>query len=791
MYQLMNQQSKFLIFLLAMSSSLLAAPNYSELSFDHVVVDQDGPRSPWGKTMGDLDNDGLTDLIVGGHKTNIPTVAQKILRKLGLWDNKNIMGDLVWYQAPTWKKRLISNKFYIRTSINVGDLNNDKFNDIVATTDKGLIWFENPGTNYQSKEWIAHSIDANKYHDVVISDLDLDGHLDLIARNQSLFRHNDGNTVNLYYQNATTTKPNEKWKKSIIQINHGEGLKVSNINKDAYPDIVVNQVWLRNPGKSKEASWTQHQYTDSWTWQDVSIDVADINNDTRNDIILTPSEKEGQHYRISWFAAPKNPTKVWLENVIDSRVEAIHHAIQARDYDKDGNIDILTSEMNQGTNPDEIKIYLNKPKATPAWEKQVISNSGSHNIQSGDVDNDLDMDFFGTHWEIKKYKGKYPVHLWKNQTSDIKQKNWVRHVIDPKKPWKSIFIVAQDIDGDNLTDIITGGWWYKNPGMLSKHWTRHSIGKHANNIAHISDYDNDGDIDVLASRWENVSSHPNLLTRIKNRLNIKKHNYHANGEEFVWGQNDGSGNFKIFNNIDRANGDLLQGSTLLSLNHSSNIALSWHKADQGIQLFTIPSQPTEQQWVWQTISPASQDEQLTSGDIDNDGDADLLLGTQWLENTQGVWALHTLHNTNKKPDRSLLKDMNKDGLLDAVIGYEAISKSGLVAWYKQNKGALWEEHIVGSVTGPMSLSIADMDNDDDIDIIIGEHSLKAPEKARLMWFENTNGLATSWESHLIFQGDEHHNGAITIDIDNDGDNDVISIGWTHGRVLLYENRQIQ
>jgi len=34
---------------------------------------------------------------------------------------------------------------------------------------------------------------------------------------------------------------------------------------------------------------------------------------------------------------------------------------------------------------------------------------------------------------------------------------------------------------------------------------------------------------------------------------------------------------------------------------------------------------------------------------------------------------------------------------------------------------------------------------------------------------------------------EHHDGAVLADIDDDGDLDILSIGWSHGRVLLYEN----
>jgi hypothetical protein len=42
----------------------------------------------------------------------------------------------------------------------------------------------------------------------------------------------------------------------------------------------------------------------------------------------------------------------------------------------------------------------------------------------------------------------------------------------------------------------------------------------------------------------------------------------------------------------------------------------------------------------------------------------------------------------------------------------------------------------------------------------------------------------------VSTGDEHHDGAVLVDIDGDGDLDIISIGWAHGRVLLYENKAI-
>jgi hypothetical protein len=69
---------------------------------------------------------------------------------------------------------------------------------------------------------------------------------------------------------------------------------------------------------------------------------------------------------------------------------------------------------------------------------------------------------------------------------------WHRHVIDGDKPWRSLFIDAADIDGDGRKDIVTGGWWYQNPGDIQQRWPRHTIGEPLHNIAAVFDFDDDG-----------------------------------------------------------------------------------------------------------------------------------------------------------------------------------------------------------------------------------------------------------------------------------------------------------
>ena len=704
--------------------------------FDKIIVDRNSPTDPWGKATGDINGDGRIDLLVGGHGGQ----------------------GLVWYENPNWKKHVIDASGSFGTDHEVADLDGNGILDIVSLRDESLVWYRNLGND----KWEMTTIDSVGLHDIEIADLNRDGDLEIIGRGQTSFR-NTGHALYLY------SRRGREWQRTAIEVPKGEGLKVTDLDQDGWTDIVVNAHWLKNPGKGKEA-WKLYQFATDWTWQDTYIDVGDINGDGRPDIVMSPSEPAGGKYRLSWFEAPRNPLGKWAEHIVAENVESSRHFVGLADFDRDGRLDIATATMHQSTGSVEIGLYLNNRFGND-WSKRIIANAGSHNMRILDVDGDGDPDLFGANWSGPDQQ----ILLWVNQICSPAKgcPSWRRHVIDGKRPGKAVFIIPADIDGDRQVDMATGGFWYRNPGRPDGNWERRAFGDPASDLILLADLDGDGDTDGILTRWRESKA----------------------DSRFVFAENQGRGNFKLRTDLPAGAGDFLQGRALghFSSTPKAQLALSWHIAGKGIELMTIPRAPMKDGWKIETISDFSQDEALTSGDIDGDGRLDLLLGTFWLQNTTDGWRRFAIDTSRPKPDRNRLADINQDGKLDAVVGFEAISKMGEVIWYEQGSIATqpWRQHLIGTVIGPMSLDVADFDGDGDIDVVVGEHNLEHPDNARLLLFENLDGHGGKWLEHVLHIGDEHHDGTIAVDIDGDGDVDIISIGWDHGRVLLYENMSLR
>ena len=206
--------------------------------FEHLFVDRSGLNDPWGKAVGDINGDGLPDIVVGAHKPAKRTIWERLLVKLKIKDASNLrQGELVWYANPHWEKHLVSDRDRFRTDHEVADIDGDGRNDIVALGDAGMAWFKNP-------DWSATLIDPQKLHDVEIADLDGDGDIDIVARNQSLFNYNNGNQLHFYRQDSPT-----RWDRFTVPCPTERGSSWPTWTGMEHLDVVVTGYWYQNPGR--------------------------------------------------------------------------------------------------------------------------------------------------------------------------------------------------------------------------------------------------------------------------------------------------------------------------------------------------------------------------------------------------------------------------------------------------------------------------------------------------------------------------------------------------------------
>jgi len=727
--------------------------------YEYLILDADPPVTDLGGlAVGDIDGDGHDEIVVAGD------------------------GALLWYR-PDGSDRGIIAEGVFAVGLAIGDIDGNGRNEVVAAEEDSatsswmISWFASP--ERAGAPWQRNVLDpacTGNPHDILVHDVDGDGRLEVLAN----AAYTDAPGVFLYRADGDLARP---WAKHTVSTGHfAEGLSVGDLNGDGRVEIVHGPDWFQAPLEGPYSGpWLRRVYAPAFR-EMARTAVVDVTGDGLAEIVIVESEYPDG--RLSWFEnrGVEQGEVMWYEHRLEERLSFAHSLHAWREAD--GTTRCFVAEMAKGGwdapyNWDARLLEFRTSNGGRSWQRTLLAQgTGTHQAIMVDVDGDGVREVVGKAWG--KALGIPCVHLWHRRDEAPALAAWRHLFVDRDKPGVATDVLAADLDGDDLADVICGAWWYRSPD-----WVRRTIPGVAQVLC-AGDVDGDGLPELVATRApDGAEQQSSALT---SRLCWLKPIDPLAG---AWEMHD----------IGIGSGDWPHGAALAPVLPDGRLALviGYHNASQGQppELFEVPDDPRRGPWPHRVLADIPYGEELLPSDLDGDGDLDIVAGPYWLENRgDGTFAVHALVD-GWQVARVAVADVNGNGRLDVILGEEVldfenrVTPWSRVAWLEHPedpRSSPWIAHVIDKVRCPHSLDVADLDGDGEPEIIVGEHDPFKPyrSRCRLMIYKRANGQGSAWTRYLVDDRFEHHDGAQVADL-GEGVRGILSHGWKDSRyVHLWE-----
>lgn len=375
-------------------------------------------------------------------------------------------------------------------------------------------------------------------------------------------------------------------------------------------------------------------------------------------------------------------------------------------------------------------------QSSSAWKKHTVMKLSAQSkadkvtslvntAVSSDFDKDGYMDI------MTSFAGK--VVLYKGP-------DWKEKIVLPKMPkdWTGrnakrgcIHATLMDVDGDGDMDFVGSNrmlFWLECPdNPFSDEWVCRMINLDVNGAHCVitGDVDRDGKKDLIANSWrdKNETSIPNSITWFKTPKNPK------NGQ--LWKPN-------IFANGDAPGRNHYMGFADVNKDGRADIACAavGHPKVPGGKWFAWWEQPEDpsQKWAKHFLSendPGASN--ILPLDLNGDGHMDFLgsrghsEGVLWFKGPD--FKRIEIDMTLSTPHSLAAADLDEDGDVDFVSCSSELG--GTAAWYENDGKGNFTKHVIDTNQSSYDIRLVDLDNDGDRDILIGGHY-----SYNIVWYEN-------------------------------------------------------
>ncbi len=725
--------------------------------------------------LGDLDNDGLPDIIVAHAQDN------KISWFRNLGGNQfELLQDLV-PNLPT------------PFSLAVSDIDGDGDKDIFASGagNNQIVWYENDSTGTFGT---ANLIGTATWAHLTATDLNGDGLPDLLVGSQTgseiKWYENLGNGLFSAEQQITTLVVSVK---DVIAVDLDGDLDLDIISASSADNKMA---WYENLGGGTFGPQQVISLTASGA---NSVCAADLDNDGDQDLVLSG----GGDNSVAWYENLGGSFSA--ENIITTNASFVE-SVSCADMDGDGDFDVLTNQTAGSYT--RLVWFENVGGAVFSGYTNITDDSYANVVRCADMDNDGDTDV------VSLYTGAYQVSYHDNPGDGTFGQDHRLTIWGNPSRGRPIDV---DLDGDvDVLITMDGTYWCENLGGGKYGAVKHYITGSMQG-ADMGDLDNDGDLDIVLANGTGATGYANVVwmenlgnglfgpevdittdVTSSRRVEIVDLNQDGwldvvagGGTMVAWYRNLGGGSFSSTQTLGTVTWchsvetfDLNNDGELDVLYVSRNENTLYWNENLGNGTFGP-----------QTVIGSNQmgARGTYAADIDNDGDLDVFVASRddnkvaWFENLGGgSFGTENIVTTSLQDAVDVfLADFDLDGDMDLSVA--SINED--IYWYENLGGGTFGtgQIISNQPFGMDGLEGADFDGDGDIDLLSINFSFNS-----IRWFENYNISSMQIKGRIFV--DENVNGmydSLEASIPQLGVLSTPSVGYTYtypdGRYFMLFN----